>query len=245
MNPENIFNSKNVKTIVFITVLVIILGLVVSFVQTPKYKSSAKLLVVFSQENMNSYTSAQTSNYIAGILAEVVYSNSFIDGVFKTNFGAQDNLSFDPEKRMKNWKKMVKTNIVENKGIIIVDVYHTDKEQANKLAQAISYSLITNNQEYHGSGNSVVVKIISSPNVSDQWAKPNIWQNLLLSLLAGIFIGLTFIIVFPEQDLVNFIWGRKIIVKDEMINLPKHNNSIAAADFNETSAPSDNQYSNW
>lgn len=217
MNPENIFNAKNIKTILFITIIVVVLGLVISLIQTPKYKSSAKLLVVFSQTDMNPYTSAQTSNYIAGILEEVISSDSFIDSVFKTNFDLINDLSFSADKKSKQWGKMVKTKVEDNKGIIVIDIYHKDKEQANNFAQAVSYVLITNHSLYHGSGDSVVVKMISSPSIAEKWSKPNIGQNLLLSLIAGIFIGLTFIIIFPQQEVLNFLLGKKISFKDETI----------------------------
>jgi len=217
MNPENIFNSKNIKTIFFITTVVIILGLIISLAQTPKYKSTAKLLVIFSQKDMNPYTSAQTSNYIAGILEEVIYSDSFIDGVFKTQFDLKNEFSFSPEKRAKQWKKMVKAKLADNKGIITIDVYHQDKDQANNFAQAISYMLITNNNQYHGSGESVAVKMISTPSVAEKWTEPNIGQNLFLSLVAGLFVGLTFIIIFPEQEILGFLLGKKPTFKDETI----------------------------
>ncbi len=217
MNPENIFNSKNIKTILFITIIVVIFGLVISLVQTPKYKSSAKLLVIFSQTDMNPYTSAQTSNYIAGILEEVIYSDSFIDGVFKTKFDLKNELSFSAEKKAKQWKKMVKAKVEDNKGIITIDVYNKDKEQANNFAQAISYTLITNHSLYHGSGESVSVKMISTPSIAEKWTEPNIPQNLILSLVAGLFAGLTFIIIFPEQELLGFLIGRKMTPKDETL----------------------------
>jgi len=217
MNPENIFNSKNVKTIIFITVIVVILGLVFSFVSVPKYKSSAKLLVIFSQKDMNPYTSAQTSNYLAGILAEVMYSDSFINNVFKTDFDLNDDLGLASDKKIKNWKKMVKVKLEDNKGLIILDIYHKDKEQAYNFAQAISSTLITTNNLYHGSGENVTVKMISAPSIGYKWAKPDVWQNLLLSIMAGIFIGLTFVIIFPEQELINFVFRKKIVTKDEVI----------------------------
>lgn len=217
MNPENIFNSKNVKTIIFITIIVVILGLAVSFISVPKYKSSAKLLVIFSQKDMNPYTSAQTSNYLAGILAEVIYSDSFISNVFKTDFDLNYDLGLASEEKLKNWKKMVKVKLEDNKGLITLDVYHRDKEQAYNFAQAISYTLITSHTLYHGSGESVAVKMISTPSISDKWAKPDIGQNLLLALMAGIFSGLTFIIIFPEQEMINFVFRKKIVTKDEMI----------------------------
>jgi len=228
MNPENIFNSKNIKTVIFITFIMITLGLIISLIQTPKYKSSSKLLVIFSQENMSPYTSAQTSNYIAGILEEVIYSDSFMNNVLKSNFNLEDNFGFNQEDRMKNWKKMVKPRLQDNKGIIEINVYHQDREQANNFAQAISYTMITNHSIYHGSGNDVSVKMIGSPTASEKWDQPNILQNLLLSLVAGIFIAITFVIIFPEQELINFIFGKKIVSKDETIifnNQIQYNNS--------------------
>ncbi|NCN07527.1 hypothetical protein GW933_02425 [Candidatus Falkowbacteria bacterium] len=240
MNPENIFNSKNIKTILFITVIVVIFGLVISLIQTPKYKSSAKLLVIFSQEDMNPYTSAQTSNYIAGILEEVIYSDSFIDAVFKTNFDLINDFSFSPEKKSKQWKKMVKPKLEDNKGIITIDVYHKDKEQANNFAQAISYTLITNHSLYHGSGDNVVVKMISTPSVAEKWSQPNIGQNLFLSLIAGIFAGLTFIIIFPQQEVLNFLLNRKATLKDETIVFGN-----ATHNEKDNQDPQDKEYYNW
>lgn len=252
MNPENIFNSKNIKTILFITIIVVIFGLAISFIQTPKYKSSAKLLIIFSQKDMNPYTSAQTSNYIAGILEEVIYSDSFIDSVFKTNLDLKNDFSFSPEQKAKQWKKMVKAKLEDNKGIITIDVYHKDKAQANNFAQAISYTLITNHSLYHGSGESVVVKMISTPSVADRWSEPNIGQNLLLSLIAGIFVGLTFIIIFPQQELLNFLLGRRPVFKDETIvfeniseeNITEQNESAYAEEENNQN-PQNKGYYNW
>jgi len=243
MEQQNIFNSKNISTIFFITIIIIILGLIVSFLQTPKYKSSTKLLVVFSQENMSPYSSAQTSNYIAGILTEVIYSDSFIDNVFKTSFDLEKNIGFNQEQKMKNWKKMVKISLQENKGIIIVDVYHEDSKQANNFAQAIGYTLITNHSLYHGSGDNVVIKMIGTPGISDKWATPNIAQNTLLSLITGIFISLTFILIFPEQELINYILGKKSIKKDETIYF--ENNSENKENTSEEDPQNKEGYYNW
>lgn len=243
MNQQNIFSAKNIKTITLIVVVMVVFGLVISLIQTPKYKSSAKLLVIFSQDDVNPYTSVQTSNYIAGILKEVIYSDSFINSVFKSSFDLKDDIGFNQEERMKNWKKMVKPRLQENKGIITIDVYHKDNEQANNFAQAISYTISTNHSLYHGSGNSVAVKTIGTPSVSQDWDQPNIPQNILLSLMAGIFIGLTFIIIFPEQELINFVLGRKIIKRDETINF--ENVTSEAKTQTEENDNQEKGYYNW
>lgn len=198
---------KNLKTIIILMVVVGVLSLAISLLQTPKYESQAKLIVVFNQENMDIYTAAQTSNYIANVLAEVIYSKSFMDNVLASNFNLQDNFGFGAEKRLKNWHKTVKTEILENKGIILISVLHSDKNQANQLAQAISYTLITKHQLYHGSGDRISLNIIDSPVVSDEWAQPKVLQNTLLGLLAGLLIGFALVIIFPEQKMLEYIKG--------------------------------------
>lgn len=214
-----IFNAKNVKTIAFIALIAVILALGLSFIQTPKYKSSTKLLVVFNQDNMDVYTAAQTANYIASVLSEVVYSNSFIDNVFKSNFGLNDNFGLDQENRLKSWKKMVKVKTRENKGIILIDVFHQDKNQATQFAQAISSTLIAKHNLYHGSGEKVALKIIDEPITSQHWAQPKIIQNTLLGLIAGLILGFTFIVIFPEQKLIESIFQHRSFDQDELIEL--------------------------
>jgi capsular polysaccharide biosynthesis protein len=253
MNPENIFNLKNVKTILLIAVIMVIFGLVISLVQAPKYKSSAKLLVIFNSESSNPYASIQTSNHIASILEEVIYADSFIENVLKSNFDIDNHLGFNQEEKIKKWRKMVKTNLQDSKGILIIDVYHKDREQANNFAQAIGYTMITNHSLYHGSGSDVAVKMIGVPTTPQNWATPNIAQNLLLSLIVGVFVGLTFVIVFPQQELINFIIGKKVSLRDETFSLA--NNRVEQnidPEVVENSQPSDdtqqdesNQYYNW
>ena len=220
MESENIFNSKNIKTIVVIGIIVMILTLAISLIQTPKYKSSAKLLVVITQDSIDPYTASRTSDYIANIISEVVYSNSFIDNIFKSNFEVKDDLGSSLEKRMKTWKKMVQVQTKENKGIVFIDVLHQNKEQANQFAQAISYTIITKHTLYHGLGDKVAIKMIDAPALASKKSEPKIMINTLLGLLAGLVIGFTLIIIFPEQELYRiFTFNRNKNRQDEMINL--------------------------
>ncbi len=255
MQTNPVINAKNLKTVVIITVILVIFSLIMSFMQIPKYESTSKLIVVFNQENIDVYTAAQTSNYIAGILSEVVYSHSFIDAVLASNFDLQDTLGFSQEKRLKNWQKMVKVRIQDNKGIMIIDVLNTDKNQAHQYAQAISYVLITKHAQYHGSGDKVSLKIIDTPVISDKWAQPNIPQNILLGALAGLLIGISLIVVFPEQRLNQAILdqikrAKPQTKKDRQIDLTKvaaNQNQVAQPESDPQAAGQDNQehYYNW
>ena len=160
---SNIFSMKNIKTIAFFAVVIMILSLVLSFIQPPKYQSSAKLLVVTSQESIDSYAASYTADYVATVLSEVIYSNSFIDNVYKTRFSLNDDLGFTQEKKQKNWKKMVRVRTKEGRGIIFIDVLHKDRDQADQFAQAIVHALITKHDLYHGLGDQIAIKVIDNP----------------------------------------------------------------------------------
>lgn len=209
MNENKIFNSNNLKTAAMIAIIIMIIGLAASFLQTPKYQSSSKLLVVINQENIDSYTAVRTAGYVADILGEVAYSSSFINGVLKSEFNVQDDFGNSQQQREKNWQKAVNIKSQEDKGIIIIDVFHPRREQADNLNQAITYILSTRHQLYHGLGNRIVIKVIDTPITSEKWAQPKIIRNTLLGLTAGLIIGLTFIIIFPEQKILSLFSKKK------------------------------------
>ncbi len=241
MDSENIFNAKNLKTAALIATIGLIIALTISLIQTPKYKASAKLLVIFNQENMDIYTASQTSNYLSEVLSEVVYSNSFIKNVFESKFNLNDNLSQERTERLKSWRKMVRVKSRQNKGIIIIDVFHHDRNQAGEFAQAISYVLVTKHKLYHGSGDKVALKIIDSPSASQHWAHPRTLQNGLIGLFAGIIVGLTFIVIFPDQQLLKWLKTKKTGRRDETIELTKEEAEPLSAPETKTSETSNSQ----
>lgn len=195
------FKLKNILTVGCLALLLAIAAFSISLWQTPKYKSSSKLLVVFSQDNVDTYTASKTSNYITGILGEVVYSDSFINSVFKSETNLVDNLGNGSEIRQKNWNKIIKVKILENKGILMVDAYGDSKYQTNLLASAISYTLINQHGIYDGSNDRVSLKMIDTPSIYENWSTAKIIRDALIGFLAGLFLGLTFVVIFPNHKL--------------------------------------------
>jgi capsular polysaccharide biosynthesis protein len=227
MDKSNIFSAKNVKIAVLITLIITLISLGVSFLQTPKYEASVKLLTIFNQNNIDPYTASKTSDYINSILGEVIYSNSFIQSVMSSQFHIKDTLGSSQEQRAKNWKNMVKVQIQENKGIIAINVYNPDRNQADQLAQAIAFMIINNNQAYHGLGDKVSIKMIDQPYATENWAEPKIGRNAGLGAIAGLVLGLTFIFIFPEQEIFKSIGlkGKSKSSKDQssyQLNLSKY-----------------------
>ncbi len=264
MEQNSVFNLKNIKVVILITLIAVLITLGISFLQTPKYESSTKLITVFNQGNIDPYTAGKTSDYISNILSEVIYSNSFIDSVFKSQFHLKDTLGNNAETRAKNWKDMVKVQTKQNTGIINIDVYNTDRNQADQFSQAIAYTIINNGQLYYGTNDNVVIKVIDGPATTQNWAEPKIGRNAGLGLIAGLIVGLTFIFTFPEQQILKAfsIKPKLSLIGDENFELANNNiNRIYPTQNNQTqnrpteSAPTiptvptdkknDDQFYNW
>lgn len=220
MQTEQLFSRKNIKTIAMFTLIFIAIGLILSLLQTPKYQSSVRMLVVFNQEGVDPYTATRTNDYITGVLGEVVYSDSFMEAVFKSGFALKDDLGTTQRLRTKNWRKMVKTTVQENKGIIAINVLHSDRNQADQFARAIATTLVNKHQMYHGLDDKITIRVIDNPVVPDRWAEPNILRNVLIGLFAGFIISLTIVVIFPQQRIFELSGKRWKKNKDtENINL--------------------------
>lgn len=203
MERDKMLNVKNFLTIAFFGVLLMLLALGISLWQTPKYKSSVKLLTVFNQSNIDVYTASKTANYITGVLGEVIYSNAFIDSVMRSS-NIEDNLGYGSENRQKAWKKSVKTTVLENKGIIIIETYSEKRSDAIGLAEAVGNTLIREHGNYDGSADRVSLKMLDTPSSYDSWAIFKVMRDTAMGLVAGLLIGLTFIMIFPNHRLFEF-----------------------------------------
>lgn len=241
MIEQNILTWRNFKTLLLIAVFLTAISVTVSLFQTPKYKASAKLLVVFQEKDANSFDVNRTSGYISTVLSEVATSNSFINAVFESDTNIKDELDTDTTKRQNKWQDMVIVRAEDTKGIIAIEVLHPDRDQAKRLAQAVTQVLTTRHQNYHGAGELVTVRVIDAPTVSNRHAQPNIPLNALLGFVIGIIVGATFIIIFPNQRLFEFIFDRKSFYGDEALLL--HSVSTPPAPHYETlSTPASNQF---
>lgn len=198
------FKLKNILTVGCLALLIGLVAFSVSLWQTPKYKSTVKLLTVFNQANMDTYTASKTANYITGIMGEVVLSDSFISSVYQSDSSLVDTLGNNSEARQKKWNKMVKLNILENKGIMIIDTYGDNKYQTNLLASTIGSVIISQHGLYDGSADRAVIKMIDTPSVYEDWAITKIARDTAIGFFAGLLLGLTLVIIFPSHKLFEF-----------------------------------------
>ncbi|MEK7203271.1 MAG: GNVR domain-containing protein [Patescibacteria group bacterium] len=196
----NLLNKRK-QTILIIALFVLLLTAIFTLVQPFKYGSNLKVLVIQNfSANTDPYTASKSNEYLSNILDKVIYSNSFYVNVLASGFNIDKNyFSGNAKEQMKKWTKTIDSKVINDSGIITVNVYHSNRSQAEQIARAIGYTLQTKHALYHGGGNNVNVKIIDEPITSDFPVKPNVILNLVLGISAGLFFALTYVYLFPEE----------------------------------------------
>jgi capsular polysaccharide biosynthesis protein len=237
MNQSKLFNLKNFLTVGFLALLLGIGAFSFSLWQTPKYKSTVRLIIVFNQDNIDTYTASKSANYIADRLGEVIYSDSFIDSVYKNDPALNDYLGYGSEKRQQAWKKIVKASVLENKGIIVVDSFGSDKYQTGLLSTSIANTLITQHGLYDGSQGKATINAIDNPSIYENWATTKILRDTALGFCAGLLIGLTFIIIFPNHLLFEVRSKKKKMPAYPSYNPASINTAIATEPVAYNEAP--------
>jgi len=197
--------KKRYKTVILITLVFLVIALVVTFSQPLKYQVQSKILVVqqFS-ENADPYSASRLNEYLSGLLAKIIYSESF----FKQTTESSENIDKKyfgdtPRAQIKNWNKTIKAKALYDSGIITLSVYHPDKQQAGIIMNSAIYTLKTTNNFYHSIPN-VDIRIIDSPSTSLFPVKPNI----LLNGVIGIIFGLIFSLLYIYQKRSKGIFSR-------------------------------------
>lgn len=220
MNLNQFIKSIGAKkqTVILIMVIFVLVSVLITVVQPFKYGSSLKLLTVHSfKETTDPYIASKSNEYLSNLLVKIVYSNSFFEKIKEAGFNIEKDYFKGSEKRqIKKWERTVKAKSIADTGIISLDVYHTDRDQAEQIARAVAYTLQTNHAMYHGFGKNVEIKLIDKPITSNFPVRPNIVLNLSLAIIFGLVFSAVYIYLFPGEEYDLF--PRK---KKHLANQPK------------------------
>jgi capsular polysaccharide biosynthesis protein len=184
-----------------ITLFMLIATVAIAF-QTFKYSSDSQLLVIQERQGVtvDAYTASKSSEHLSRVLASVVTSNSFFNKVITTSptlntgyFGST------PKEQIKQWRKTVSAKNVNDTGIISISVYHPDKTEAEKIAGAVNYVLMTQHSAYDGAGDVVKLRLIDQPVTSSYPVNPNIPMIGGLAILLGFVTSLIYIYLLGED----------------------------------------------
>ena len=185
--------KKSYKIAVAITTIFLVIALIATFSQSLKYETESKILVVqnFSGD-VDAYSASRLNEFLSGILVRIISSESFFNQTLDSGFNIDRSyFSGTKNQQMKQWGKTVKARSTYDSGIITLNVYHPNPEQAENISKATIYTLKTTNNFYHSVQN-VDLRTIDSPSTSRFPVKPNI----ILNLLIGIIFGGTFSVLY-------------------------------------------------
>lgn len=194
------------QTIMVIIFMVVAITFSVSIFIPAKYSSEVKMIVIqnHQSEKVDAFSAAKSAEYLSNIIANIVFTESFIQDMLDAPFEVERNFSISSEKKVKMWKKMVDVKKENNTGILTIKVLDNSQEQAEIIADSISWALNTRGSKYHGGGNTVEIKTIDGPITSEKLAIPNIPLNIALALVIGLTGSLSIVYFFDDFELIVF-----------------------------------------
>ncbi|KPJ85814.1 hypothetical protein AMJ57_01750 [Parcubacteria bacterium SG8_24] len=171
-----------------------------SFLFPLQYSSSMRLLIIQQQlSQADPYTAIKASERIADNLAQIVYTTSFFDKVMNAKYNIDQTIfKQDEEKKRRQWRKMISTQVLRGSGMLVVTVYHVDPDQAEQIARAISFVLTTEGWQYVGGGD-LQVKLVDEPLQSRWPVRPNIPANAFMGFVVGVIAGTGYVLVTARR----------------------------------------------
>lgn len=178
----------------------LILALLISFIQPLRYSSTVRLLVLQdSGPSTDAFTASRSEELIAEKLSTIIFTTTFFNQVmnagFDINRGQFPDDDFD---RRKEWEDTLDATVSRGRGILTIDAFHTNVDQAEQIALAVGSVLSQQANEYTSGGN-VDVRMIDAP-LNSRWpVKPNILVNGFSGLILGGLAGTTYILFRAQK----------------------------------------------
>lgn len=170
-------------------VLGAVLAVGVSLALPRAYSSTMRLLVTQANvAGLDPYTALKSTEQIAGSVRELVYSSLVANAVLSKTTGIDAaHFSENENDRRKQWQKEVEVNVVPGTGILVVTVYHPDREQARLLVQGVSGAIMEQAPNF---GYNAKAKIIDAPLPSRWFVRPNLAMNAAYGAILGLILAI-------------------------------------------------------
>lgn len=166
-----------------------------------QYRSDATILIVQKQPSLDLFNAARASEYVSTILKEVVYTDSFINEVTRTDATLAASLSGDAVTRRRQWQRQLRVTDVQGAGILKFSFYGGDAALAQRSLQAVVNQLVRNASLYHGRGTDIELQVLDTPTLNIQPVRPRVILNTIGGFVASILlVG----ILFYLEDVYGF-----------------------------------------
>ena len=213
--------KKRKMTVINITLIFVIIGLIITLAQPLKYRSKSRLLILQPNTAADAYAVARSNQYVGGLISEIIYSGSFLDSLNASTFSFNRSMFNGSYKQnLKLWGKTVYAKSGGDTGVIDIEIYHTNPEEAKNISIAVNELIVSGQSPYKFNANQTKISVIDQPVVSTFPVKPNVPINLAMSLLFGFLSGCSYIYLFPKKQLSEKL-AKEIFGSDE-IKVKRH-----------------------
>lgn len=178
------------KRIIAYSLVLLVIGLTVSLLQPQLYRSRSKLLVTMYGNDY--YAIDKGNQYFASLLPKIASSQSFFNDLFS---GSADTYGLDRayfgstyREEMRAWERTMSISM-DAQGILTVDIYHSNPEQAKQISMALDNYLIAKESYFQQLADKADIKIIDQPIVSRYPVKPDLAGNAVAAMILGALIG--------------------------------------------------------
>lgn len=175
------------KWVLFGAIGLVAAGLYI-IVAPKQYEGQASLLVIQKYDQFADALSAgRASDRLTKTLAAVSVTSLFFQQVEDTGL-ATGPWPLDETGRQKRWARDVKLQTAPDVSMIILKTYRGSQSEALNLAQAVAQTLVDKGGLYHGGDDSVSILVVSAPQVSKTFARPDIFLSLIFGFVSGVLL---------------------------------------------------------
>jgi len=189
---------RNKGIIAIIVLLFTSVTFLVSSMITPEFKSETSILILQKNMDINAYQASKASEFAGEVMKRIVNSSDFMNGVLEKIGRTPQSFGDTPENQVKNWGDSVNISSVLDTGIIKITVFEKNQAENRKLTEAIISELQNNGVKYHGNEN-ITLKKISGPVYFEKQTYPNVWLNMLVAAVAGLFFSIGWIFISVKR----------------------------------------------
>lgn len=237
MEMQNTLNGlkKHWTTIALVTLLAGGLALLISALQPQEYSSEVKMLIIQKQNfETDTYLAAKSAEKVGKNLSEILTTSSFLDKVVaegSVDLSAVTSLSSREQREV--WSEKVTASVVPDSGLLVITAYDQNPATAEALVVAVANVMSASANEYHGGGDSIVIKTVDKPLTSTHPVRPNLFVNVGVALVVGFALVVAY--VFFKAD-VPFKRAIKIPTRRQMSVTPSITSVATSAPVEQTVA---------
>lgn len=191
---------KHWTTLALVTLLAGGVALLFSAVQPQDFSSEVKMLIIQKQNfETDTYLAAKSAEKVGDNLSEVLNTSSFFEKVVAEGSVDLSQLeAMSARDRHEAWGEKVSATVIPDSGLLVITAYDEDPAVAEKLAVAVASIMTTSSAEYHGGGESIVIKVVDDPMTSTYPVRPNIFVNVAVAMALGLMLST--LVIFLRSD---------------------------------------------